>query len=175
MKIRLGFVSNSSSSSFIVTLPHKPEDWEELMGMMFPGRVKTDIIAHFHHGMTVGSIAGRVFQDMETRAGAPVTFDSAVVDSLVNSYELETLLEEAFILAFNKDVQSKEEFIDETLRGLKVKLMVSTLLDKVVSAKVKKDGFVFYVSYSDNEGDDDTLLEHGDIFENLPHERTSHH
>lgn len=34
MKIRKGFVSNSSSSSFVVTFPKKPETKEELAGMM---------------------------------------------------------------------------------------------------------------------------------------------
>jgi len=35
MKIRLGFVSNSSSSSFVVALDKKPSSIEELRGMLF--------------------------------------------------------------------------------------------------------------------------------------------
>ena len=35
MKIRNGFVSNSSSSSFIVAFPHKPKNEEDLKQMMF--------------------------------------------------------------------------------------------------------------------------------------------
>lgn len=36
MKFRMGFVSNSSSSSFIVTFPHKPSSKEELKTMLNP-------------------------------------------------------------------------------------------------------------------------------------------
>ena len=35
MKIRTAFVSNSSSSSFVVAWPKKPETIEETKGMMF--------------------------------------------------------------------------------------------------------------------------------------------
>ena len=35
MKIRNGFVSNSSSSSFIIALPKKPESVKELQKMFF--------------------------------------------------------------------------------------------------------------------------------------------
>ena len=36
MKTRIGFVSNSSSSSFVIALPKKPKTFGELYDMMFP-------------------------------------------------------------------------------------------------------------------------------------------
>ena len=37
MKRRTGFVSNSSSSSFIVAFPHKPVDCKEMEELLFRG------------------------------------------------------------------------------------------------------------------------------------------
>ena len=42
MKKRLGFVSNSSSSSFIVAFKEKPTTIEELRDLLFPGKELTD-------------------------------------------------------------------------------------------------------------------------------------
>jgi len=45
MKIRNGFVSNSSSSSFIIAFPKKPESAAELMRILFPGKRGKDFFA----------------------------------------------------------------------------------------------------------------------------------
>ena len=36
MKIRTGFVSNSSSSSFVIVLPERPRDTDHLIEMLWP-------------------------------------------------------------------------------------------------------------------------------------------
>lgn len=36
MKTRNGFVSNSSTASFTLRLPHRPETWQELHGWLYP-------------------------------------------------------------------------------------------------------------------------------------------
>jgi hypothetical protein len=38
-----------------------------------------------------------------------------------------------------------------------------------------KDKFIFIVEYSDNDGDKCTVMEHGEVFRNVPYVRISHH
>jgi hypothetical protein len=66
MKTRNGFVSNSSSSSFIVLFPHKPKSEEDLMAMMFP-KWKADEVIKSYEGvtpMTIREIVSRVYHDI---------------------------------------------------------------------------------------------------------------
>jgi len=68
MKIRNGFVSNSSSSSFIVLLKHKPKDVKDLMNMLFPDFEPdyqiTGEIEDVVKPITVEEVCARVFQDI---------------------------------------------------------------------------------------------------------------
>jgi hypothetical protein len=57
-KFRSGFVSNSSSSSFILTLPHEPTSSEEVRKIMFSGI--EDL-----YGLDVGDAAQTVFDRLE--------------------------------------------------------------------------------------------------------------
>lgn len=64
MKVRNGFVSNSSSSSFIVFFPHTPKNVEELKHMMFPRWDDNDTVGIYNDTMTVGDIVKRVLIDI---------------------------------------------------------------------------------------------------------------
>jgi len=69
MKIRTGFVSNSSSSSFIVLLPHKPLHYIEVKNMLFKDYDENEVISigldlGEHGKMTVKQICEKVYQDI---------------------------------------------------------------------------------------------------------------
>ena len=63
MKKRLGFVSNSSSSSFIVGFDKKPENVDELQKMMFGEK---EHITIYDYTALASSIADHVFNEIET-------------------------------------------------------------------------------------------------------------
>lgn len=64
MKIRTGFVSNSSSSSFIVAFDKVPESSEEMMQQLFGPAAKNDeIVEVYDASATQEQIAERVFSD----------------------------------------------------------------------------------------------------------------
>lgn len=69
MKTRNGFVSNSSSSSFIILLDHKPKTTEALKKMMFPKYSWDETIDGYEDtptskGVTIRTIVDRVFKDI---------------------------------------------------------------------------------------------------------------
>ena len=71
MKIRSGFVSNSSSSSFIVAFPKKPTDKNELSEMMFPKDLYGSIgnpwpgLNAYDGGLEHTRIVEQVFSDIQ--------------------------------------------------------------------------------------------------------------
>lgn len=65
MKIRQGFVSNSSSSSFVVAFPEQPKSSEDVLEMMFPGNSPDEVISIYDYSKTCKEIADRVWQDVE--------------------------------------------------------------------------------------------------------------
>jgi len=65
MKTRIGLVSNSSSSSFILVLSKKPESVEEVFKLMFNG--VPGIVKYYDYSMTRIEIAERVFSDLQTQ------------------------------------------------------------------------------------------------------------
>lgn len=161
MKIRSGFVSNSSSSSFIVALDHKPVDANDLMSMMFPNMLE-DTLHHYDlwdrvESHTIKEISEHVFRDLSTNEsdianafhgwleGAPRYSDFRSTND-VNDWDAYRKAYDEFFEAYKKDVLNKY-----------------------------KGKFVFTVKYYDNEGDFGCFMEHSGIFENVSHEQISHH
>lgn len=66
MKIRNGFISNSSSSNFIVGFPHKPQSIDDTFNMMFSGYDKNTSIGEYDTKMTAYEIATEVFNSLNS-------------------------------------------------------------------------------------------------------------
>ncbi|MFA5135245.1 MAG: hypothetical protein WC505_05705 [Patescibacteria group bacterium] len=49
MKIRTGFVSNSSSSSFVVAFPHEPDGVQDLHRMLFGDNERHEIVSRYNY------------------------------------------------------------------------------------------------------------------------------
>lgn len=84
MKIRNGFVSNSSSSSFVVAFPKKPENSADVLEFMFGGR-EGGISVYDYEGLSHAQISSTVFDDI-SRGNAKKADKEAIVEAFVGRY-----------------------------------------------------------------------------------------
>lgn len=94
MKTRSGFVSNSSSSSFIVVFPHKPATVDELRNMIFGDRDPKEIMSPSWDDKneflyTIEDLSTQIFKDLNRRNQTSIEVDT-LVDKMENLYYYST-------------------------------------------------------------------------------------
>jgi len=168
MKIRNGFVSNSSSSSFIVEFDHLPKDAEELRVMLFGSR-------EFFYDQYPESYKEKCH--WSTQEIADIVFDD--LNDQVDAVEIED------------ELSGGENYYEEWERNnprphwrdggaykawSKAEREYYESMAKIDTEKfVKPNKLYFRFTYSDNEGQLGSAMEHGDLFENMKHKVISNH
>ncbi len=191
MKLRSGFVSNSSSSSFIVGIPKMPTSPQSLEKMMFgkPGVIEL----YDSYKATTLEIATRVYDDITTGkakkltkrsivkelmgepfpGSPPYSFEDHESDKISDAYFEQTgkrIYDDAADPIIRKiwdKAVAEENKERENKEKIAVKAFVGGFWPRVAGSKV------YSFTYADDNGE--VLLEHGGIFDKLPHIRLSHH
>jgi hypothetical protein len=191
MKIRNGFVSNSSSSSFIIALDKKPESVEETMQVFYPKAI--GVKCNWYDDIVPKEVASeKIFAQLVNQE--PLKEEDILDEILAgyfpgypdNSFYCEDAekIRSAFQRKTGKDIY-------EDRNSLEFK-QYSKVLGEHIDRKHKqidiaarryfnnsKELFdnkqVFVVSFSDNDGEVNAILEHGTTFKNVPHIIISHH
>lgn len=171
MKIRSGFVSNSSSSSFIVGFPTIPRSVEEMKAFLFkedqdyyPSPFDTDMI------WSVDEVAQTVFDDMKNQI--PLT-----------TQEVFSLSEGLVHLDWNDKRFEKKEYNEKLGREVVVadweaQRKEEERLSKEEAEKFldeNQENYFFVFKYADENGSYGAALEHGDLFYRLPHITINEH
>lgn len=194
MKVRNGFVSNSSSSSFIVGFPKLPSSPEELETMMFgsPGEVQPYDFCKATHTIEV---AKQVFKDMSAgnfksarltkRKALDVVLEGnfpgrppyqlgrkTESDKIEESYKNETgksVYDEGadpVVMKLHHKIQKKEWDLDRKIEKIAAKAFLEGFWPQIKGKKV------FRFEYSD---DTHSNIEHGNVFQRFPNVRISKH
>jgi hypothetical protein len=190
MKIRNGFVSNSSSSSFIVGFSKIPTSPEALEIEMFGSRCEINWIDVDVKNSDF--IARRVFNDIKT--GTRLTKKKALDVVLEGSfpgqppYHFEQdresdKIEKAYKEETGKDVwdDSADPKIEKLYRKTQKKEWADDSRVRKIAAKALLEGFwpsvkgkkVFRFEYADDGGEG--IFEHSNIFSRFPHIQISKH
>lgn len=82
MKIRNGFVSNSSSSSFIVAFPKKPKSQADVLEMMF--KDKNETVKPYDHELSAENVAAIVFADLQGKIKSSGRLSKAFVEEAIS-------------------------------------------------------------------------------------------
>ena len=162
MKYRAGYVSNSSSSSFIVAFPHVPKDVDDVRQILF-GDSETFSSPYGDECWGVKEVASIVFDDIKKQK--PNDF-SSLVDSLRGGW-----FEGA--LDFNHDCfKNKDGEIDwGKYEAANLKVVEKIALD---FAKENK-GSALYVFHYEDDTRIGSAMEQGGLFDSLEHKKTSYH
>lgn len=175
MKIRFGFVSNSSSSSFIIGFKKTPMNVDELHTIMFPDG-PTDI-SPYGESMTSKEVCERVFADMQKQfpndlnkfieAGIPYEDDNIPsYHDMENDpkYWLPGKIKQGPNDLSFRDYDWKK--MSEDRRKLEAEYFLNY--------QTKHPDLIWYIfDYADDGGDG--IMEHGGIFANLEGYTVSHH
>lgn len=201
MKIRNGFVSNSSSSSFIIVLDKKPESAQEVLSVL---DLPEYVSPYQDQCLPANKIADYVFEDIKDykyneeelqKLFAEIIYDYAPARyHRVDGKEVWKLIPEEAKELWEKykDVRKKEDAASESYKfqGEKrdkmekeydsfaneadeIQQKLGALAFKKFQENVK-DKFVFCVEYEDHTTAG-TVMEHGEIFRNVTHFRISYH
>lgn len=172
MKIRDGFVSNSSSSSFIVALDRMPASKEELQQMFFGEETvypNPYVWGNAPFGWPISQVVDTLWNDIQGGPG-PLTEEAAF--GIAESGHLENA-DYPDYPDYDQDQtpESRQRAWDEfhAKRDKASRKAAGKFLGTV------KDKMLLVFTYSDNDGPYFTALEHGPLFSRVPHLRVSHH
>jgi len=197
MKLRTGFVSNSSSSSFIVGFKKRPQSVEEVHELLF-GK-EPSVIEVYNYGLPTMVAAEQVFNDIQKQQPATETqikedaghgYFPGYPSYDYNADEPSRILEKEFNTKFPKEhiYDAPEKLSCDEARELGRRIREARELEWDAEEKLRQEALDKYVKsilskyaglevylfeYADDGGQ--CVMEHGDIFHNLPHEQISRH
>lgn len=178
MKTRQGFVSNSSSSSFVVAFPKKPSSPEELRNMMFTSYQYH--IKHYDEAVPVETICQTVYQEIcDQIASASVEEVEECLRGYYYYYLYDVLQDRGYgrTKIKEEDFDTKEEFIAAMNKDYEEKDRRAAKFQKEKALEFieeNRDKFILCTEYEDHSILE-SIMEHGNIFRNLKYIRVSHH
>jgi hypothetical protein len=196
MKTRLGFVSNSSSSSFVIGLKAVPKTAEELHKMLWGDEPQE--LQHWDYTLASPVAAAVAFGQIVIQSGKMTQKEifEEIIHGYFEDYPHESWnnkpsdkMDHDFRAKYNKSIYDYDEDNAEESKAYTkfdaqrkkewkqhdrdIKTAAKKYWDKNKARfKGKK---LFLLSFSDNDSQAHALMEHGNVFGKVPNIQISHH
>jgi hypothetical protein len=170
MKKRNGFVSNSSSSSFIIGFETKPKSKEELQQLLFGERKE------YHDPYSIkfystDDVASTIWNRLKNKTLAT---KEDILEELERGYPcVESWFEDYLEVKRPEFKTSEGENID--IAWEKWEQENKKYCEQFMPRFFNNDKEYYILEFSDNEGNIDSAIEHGDAFDRLHPFQVSHH
>jgi len=178
MKIRQGFVSNSSSSSFVVAFTREPKSVDDVKEMMFAERQEFSSPWNWEDKYwPTEDVAITIWNAIQNQKSNQKT---EMLDSIRHGwFEIYGKLKGHADYNYDNDIdwnteEGRQKYNDEAKkRDNENEKRAKAILKQFM--KDNSDATFYVFEFSDNDGSYFSALEHGNVFRKLNHIQTSYH
>jgi len=176
MKIRAGFVSNSSSSSFVVLFPREPKSAADVKEMLFRDETIFNSL-YGENGWPTETVAETVWKDIcDQKKNNIKKAEEMLMSGTIYGSDAPEYDDYSHIRDWNKKMEKYNADMDRyAKKRMKEFFNIRKLKLKKINNESVDDIFLYCFKYADEDGSYFSALEHGDLFKRLKHITISNH